>query len=78
MWRRLCVDVDPSGRVIGGSVELHRGTDGGTEVIDVLPIGWGAVRTPIEALTDLYWHESGDPPLFPTGPTLDPYGVPVH
>lgn len=77
MWRRLCVDVDQDGNVLGGSVELREQTDRSVTVIDVMPVGWGDIRTPIEALTDLYFHEGGDPPLFPAGPTRDPYGVPL-
>lgn len=75
VWRRLCIDVGPDGLVLGGSVELHEDGKPGPVVISVRPVGWGDIRTPVEALTDLYLGEpDGEPKLWRDTPKFDIYG----
>lgn len=48
MWRRLCVDVDADGRVIGASAEVYTETSSEADHIVVMEPGYGDGLRPSE------------------------------
>lgn len=73
--RRLCLDVDLDGTVIGGSVELYDERDGRRYALLVMPEGWADTHDLASAIRDLF--ESGwmTPPLpFPAALARRPNG----
>lgn len=63
MWRRLCVDVDVDGTLLGASVEIYSDSQLVKDVVLVMEDGWVEGRTLTEAITSL--EETGflQPPL---------------
>jgi hypothetical protein len=71
-WRRLCVDLDVSGRVLGGSVEEYGGEEGSAFCIHVLALGETEglqAHRVLDSLIALGWYQDELP--FPDGrPTV--------
>lgn len=40
MWRRLCIDLDEDGTLIGGSVEFYDDTTVTRSYVVVMEVGW--------------------------------------
>lgn len=71
-WRRLCVDLDVSGTVIGASVEEYGGEPSAAFCIHVLALGETEGQDPhrvLDILAGLSWYQDELP--FPDGqPTV--------
>lgn len=70
-WRRLCVDVDDDGQVIGGSIEHYRDTqlDPNCTVVFARQVWFG--RSPIELVVaelDLGWPQPELPFVYHPAP----------
>lgn len=63
MWRRLCIDVDDDGTVIGGSVEFYSDRDLHQDSVLVMEPGWADGRTVIDAALSLEVDGWLQPPL---------------
>lgn len=55
-WRRLCVDVDDGGNVLGGSVELYDDSQSGANAVLVASGGECNGHSPATLLAYLYEH----------------------
>ena len=63
MWRRLCVDVDGDGTVVGGSVEIYTDETARADCVLVMEPGWADGLSPDRALELLLRDGWLQPPL---------------
>lgn len=53
MWRRLCVDVDEFGKLLGASIEHYTGDAAPARVVEVMSPRWTDTRSVYDAFHDL-------------------------
>lgn len=58
MWRRLCVDVDEAGKLLGASIEHYSESEAPARVVEVMPPNWVTNRSVYDAFHDLLQCES--------------------
>lgn len=63
MFRRLCIDVDADGTLLGASVEFYSDTKLERNYVLVMEPGWVESRTLLEAIVDLEVDGWMSPPL---------------
>lgn len=63
MWRRLCIDVDADGTIIGGSVEIYSDEQLTRDAVLVMEPGWADAHTLVTAVQDLEANGWLQPPL---------------
>lgn len=63
MWRRLCVDVDVDGTLLGASVEIYSDSQLVKDVVLVMEDGWVDHKTLTEAISELEATGFLQPPL---------------
>ena len=63
MWRRLCVDVDEDGAILGASVEFFSDQKLEQDSVLVMEPGWVDHKTLTEVIVDLEVEGWIQPPL---------------
>lgn len=79
MWRRLCLDLDEDGTLIGASVEFYDDSTVSKNAVLVMEPGWAESRTYEQACADLLTTGTFQPSLFSTrvgGTTWAAFGYP--
>lgn len=64
MWRRLCVDVDHTGRLIGASIEHYTEQESPARVVEVMSPNWTNTRSVYDAFHDLLVWEAAQGTLW--------------
>lgn len=63
MWRRLCVDVDADGAILGASVEIYSDQKLEKDSVLVMEPGWVDHKTLVQCIEDLEREGWMQPPL---------------
>lgn len=63
MWRRLCIDVDVDGTLLGASVEIYSDQKHECDSVLVMEPGWVDHKTLVQAIEDLERSGWIQPPL---------------
>lgn len=63
MWRRLCIDVDVDGTLLGASVEIYSDQKLEKDSVLVMEPGWVDHKTLVQAIEDLEREGWMQPPL---------------
>lgn len=64
MWRRLCVDVDHAGKLLGASIEHYTEEASPARVVEVMSPRWTDSRSCYDAFHDLLVWDEGQGTLW--------------